>query len=71
MAEVASTISIGIETRSDRFNKSRRPRGFFGIRRSYGIMQRSPQENLHRFRNEILGFVESEDYVRIATLGLL
>ena len=30
----------------------------------------SPQQNLLRFRNEIVAFVESEEYVRIATEGL-
>jgi len=34
------------------------------------FFESSPQSNLERFRNQIEAFIESEEYVRIATCGL-
>jgi hypothetical protein len=34
------------------------------------VLESSPLENLQRFRNEIVEFVESDEYVRIATRGI-
>lgn len=34
------------------------------------VLESSPLENLQRFRDEIVSFVESDEYVRIATHGL-
>jgi len=34
------------------------------------FFESSPQSNLERFRNQIVEFIESDEYVRIATCGL-